>query len=78
MLVLHAELSMFMQKCPSTKLTANQLRDGLKSHGLPVDGDKTALVDRYAAASLNGKCRIASGNSATDLLLDEFSSCGVA
>ena len=42
---------MFMQKLPFTKLTPTQLRDGPKSRdGLPVDGDKTALVDRDAAA----------------------------
>lgn len=45
------------------KLTANQLRDGLKSRGLAVDGDKTALLDRYAAAVINFESRSSAGNS---------------
>ena len=43
------------------KLTANQLRDGLKSWELAVDGDKAALMDRYAV--INGESSNAAGNS---------------
>ena len=35
-----------------------------ESRGLPVDGDKTALVDSYAAAVVNDKGRTASGFAA--------------
>ena len=66
MFVLHAsKLSMFMQKLPFAKLTPTQLRDGPKSRdGLPVDDDKTALVDRDATALISDAGRTASSNFA--------------
>ena len=36
----------------------------IESRALPVDGDKTALVDSYATAGVNDKGRTASGYSA--------------